>query len=105
MQYNQIYTLVKHPDYTVKIKTTAGFRPNDPRAAMDYFILEIGNLVFTTQNRIVKYKMNGGDEETLPGQFIFESTQNYIIKILFQAGVYISENLAGTRYPVEPKFS
>ena len=75
MQYNQIYTLVHHPDYTVKIKTTAGHRPNDPRAAMDYFILEIGNLVFTTQNRIVKYKINGGDEETLPGEIIFDKSR------------------------------
>ena len=67
MQYNEIYTLVHHPEYTVKVKTTAGHRPRDPRAAMDYFILEIGNTVFTTKNRIVKYRTNGGDEETLPG--------------------------------------
>ena len=75
MQYNQIYTLVSHPDYTVKVKTTAGHRPHDPRAAMDYFILEIGNSVFTTQNRIVKYRINGGVEETLPGEFLCDQSK------------------------------
>ena len=68
MQYNQIYTMVHHPDYTIKIKTTNGYRPHDPRAQMDYFIIEYGNVVFTTENRIIKYRINGGAEQILPGK-------------------------------------
>ena len=68
MEYEQTYHMVNHPDFKIKIETSSGFfREGDPRAQFSNFIVEIGNIVFTTKSNTVSYTVNGGASQQMPG--------------------------------------
>ena len=68
MEYEQTYHMVNHPEFKIKIETSSGFfREGDPRAQFSHFIVEIGNIVFTTNGYSVSYTVNGGASQQMPG--------------------------------------
>ena len=74
--------------FFIRMKTTNGFRPVDPRAAFDHFILEIGGIEIKTDNTAALWRPTGGAWQPVPGDYGIKTLKQCFLAKKSSLGTY-----------------